>query len=104
MLYSRIEMPARKKGGRSRKVGMGFGSFLKKAVGAIGGVAKAALPGVLKSGIVGNLVSTVNPNAGMLAKAAGLGRRRRGRGPARRAMGMGGRGHMTNENVKVMAF
>ena len=89
-------MPGKKKkGGRSRRVGAGFGSFLKKAAGALGGVAKTVLPGVLKSGIVGNLVGSVNPNAGMLAKAAGLGRRRHG---------MGGRGHVTNEHVKVMAF
>lgn len=93
----------RKKGGRSRKVGAGFGSFLKGVAGKIASGAAAVLPGVLKSGIVGNLVSGVNPNLGMVAKAAGLGRRR-GRGPARRAMAQGGRGYVTNEHVKVMAF
>lgn len=104
-------MPGKKKkGGRSVKKGAGIGSFFKKAVRGIASgakavfnVAKKVVPVVAKTGVIGNLAAAYNPNAGIVAKAAGLGRRR-GRGPARRAMAQGGRGYVTNEHVKVMAF
>lgn len=110
-------MPAkRKKGGRSTLMremrtmkGGSFGSFLRGAVSGlakvgkvIGGVAKNVVsnaPGVIaKSGVVGNLVSARNPIAGAVVKAAGLGRKKRG------GKRMGGRGNITNENAKVLAF
>lgn len=102
-------MPAKKKGGaRKRKVGgrkmvpqsaKGFFDFIKKAANTIGDVAKAAAPAIAKSGIVGNLASRINPGVGSVVKAAGLGRRRR-----RRVARHVGRGPVTSETVKVMAF
>lgn len=92
----------RKAGGRKMMAGAGFWSSIGNAFRSAGNFVKdqavkaapAIVNAVKSSGAVGNLVSRVNPTAGAVVKAAGLGRRRR----------MGGRGAVTSESVKVMAF
>lgn len=105
-------MPARKKvggrkikvGGRkrvSRKVGAGFfgniGNFFRRAANTVKDAVVNNAGNIVKSGVIGKVANAVDPRLGDAAKTVGLGRRRR------RAR-MGGRGQVTNENVKVMAF
>ena len=93
----------RKVGGRKMMAGAGFWSSIGDAFKSAGTFVKdqavKAVPSVIdtvkKSGLIGNAIGFVNPAAGMAARAVGLGRRR-GR--------MGGRGNVTSEDVKVMAF
>ena len=113
-------MPAKRKaGGRKKAVGgrkrampgKGFWSKIGNAFKSAGNFVKdqavkaapAIVSAVKNSGVVGSLAGQINPGLGVAAKAVGLGRRRRV-GGRKMLMGQGGRGAVTNENVKVMAF
>lgn len=103
----------RKVGGRKMLAGAGFfssiGNAFKSAGNAIAsGATKGfnwakdravdAAPGLVKP-LAGKIIRNVVPGGDIVAPVLGLGRRKRGG-----ARNMAGRGSMTNENVKVLAF
>lgn len=94
----------RKAGGRKMLAGKGFFDFVKKAFNGVKSVVDKVAPivaPIAKTGLIGNAAGYVNPGLGAVVKSVGLGRRRRRVGGRKI---LAGRGAVTSENVKVLAF
>lgn len=96
-------MPKKASKKAKKQSGQGFFRNLARAFGFARKTFKPVIDPVVKSGVIGNLVAGVNPNAGAVVKAAGLGRRQKKVRVAKYKARMAG-GGVISENQKVLAF